>query len=140
MESKKQKELSDIIQKYNSHSGKLINIATHYMPDDPGIDWCKRVMKIVRNENPPMLIEKGCDKIWENREKILACDTEFFKKMPTDKYIKNDCRKEFIDEIVNIVRVKYSLLSEKEHDVIWHHIHEMLSCVIKYRLAKEDYM
>lgn len=139
MNSKLQKEISDIVQTYNRHAVKILNLAVHYAPDDPNIDWLKRIIKIVRNESPTMIIEKGLDKLWDNRENILKKDVEFFKYCSLDKYIKKDENKVWLDEIVKLVRQKYFDLSLKEQDIIWSHIQVMLECVIKYRLNMGDY-
>ena len=62
MDTKKEKKISDIIQYFNrqiSNIFKAIDNASYEIQHNPDIDWVRRVTKIVRNENPPYILEKS---------------------------------------------------------------------------------
>ena len=136
---KKQKQLSDILQKFNSKISKLMKIARNFTDEDPNIEWVSRIIKIIRNENPPMILERCIDKFWDNKDHIISRDVEFFKTCSTDKYVKNDNNKQWIDGLINVVRTKFFELSSSEQNIIWECMNEMLKCIIEYRLIKEDF-
>lgn len=139
MDSKKQKELSDILQQYNRHVSKLFKIIDVIVPNNPHIDLARRLIKILRNENPPAVLEKTIDKLWDNKDRILKRDAHFFKTCSFDKYIKVDSNKEWLDSLVNLVRIKYDILNDQEQTYIWDILNNMLKNVIEYRLIKGDF-
>ena len=138
-DSNKQKQLSDILQRFNSDISKLLKIARAFSDDDPNVEWVARIIKIIRNENPPMILERCIDKFWDNKDFIIKRDTEFFKTCSLDKYVKKDKNKVWIDGLINLVRTKYFEISEKEQNYIWERMNELLKCVIEYKLVKEEF-
>lgn len=139
MDYKKQKELSDILQKFNRQVSRIFKIAEALVPDEPNIDWVRRIVKICRNENPQLVLERCIDKFWEYKEFIINRDEQFFQTCSTDKYIKNDDNKEFLDRLVMLIRTKFKDLVKKEQNDIWVCLEEMLKNVIKYRIIKGDF-
>lgn len=135
----KQKQLSDILQRFNRGVSKLMKVARNFSNDDPNVDWVGRIIKICRNENPPMILEKSIDKFWDNKDSIIRRDTEFFKTCSFDKYVKKDKNKEWIDGLIGVVRTRYFDLSVGEQTYIWDRMNELLICVIEYRLIQEDF-
>jgi hypothetical protein len=139
MNSNKQKEISDVLQQFNRQVTKLLKIAESIIPNNHTIDWAKRVIKIIRNEDPPAILERCVDKLWDNREPIMKRDAEFFKVCKLDKYIKNDENKEWLDKLVNLIKTKYFELNANEQSYIWDCMEELLKNVIKYRLLQDDF-
>lgn len=143
MDAKKEKEISDIIQYFNrqiSNIFKVIDNADDSVQYNPDVDWVRRITKIVRNENPPYMLEKSIDKLWENKDKIIAKDSDFLlKKEITGKYIKDDSRKEWMEGMVDFVRNRYKDLDKQDLEYLWKCINNMLQSVIKYRIIKNDF-
>ena len=139
MDSKKQKEISDVLQQFNRQVTKLFKIVDLIVPGDPNIDWARRIVKICRNENPAIILEKCIDKLWDNKEPIMKRDAEFFRDRSYDKYIKTDENKEWLDRLTNLIKTKYFDLSNQEQSYIWDCMDNMLKNVIKYRLLQEDF-
>lgn len=139
MDTPYQTEINIIIQQFNRQVSRLMKIANEISGDDPNIEWLTRVFKIMRNESPLCILEKCVDKIWDNKDHILEKNTKFFETCSLDKYIKRDKNKEWIDEMVKLVRTKFFDLSEKEQNCIWECMGEMLKNIIKYRLLKGDF-
>jgi hypothetical protein len=139
LESNKQKKLSDILQRFNRDISKLMKVANAFSDDDPNLEWITRIIKIIRNENPPMILEKCIDKFWDNKDSIMNRDVVFFKSCSFDKYVKKDKNKVWIDGLINVVRTRYFEISEKEQSYIWDRMNEMLKCVIEYKLVKEEF-
>ena len=63
----------------------------------------------------------------------------FMSKSVSDKYIKNDERKEWMEGMVLFIRSRYKDLSDDELDRIWKCINNMLQCVIKYKILKNEF-
>lgn len=139
MDSNKQKEINDVLQQFNRQVTKLFKIAESMVPNDPTVDWARRIIKIFRNEDPPAVLERCIDKLWENKEPIMRRDVEFFKVYKPDKYIKNDENKEWLDRLTNLIKTKYFELNIQEQSYIWDCLEEMLKNVIKYRLLQGDF-
>ena len=83
MDHKKEKEINDVIQYFNrqvSNIFKVIDTKDDSIQNNPDVDWLRRITKIIRNENPPYMLEKSVDKLWDNRFAILAKDADFLVK------------------------------------------------------------
>ena len=143
MDHKKEKEINDVIQYFNrqvSNIFKVIDTKDDSIQNNPDVDWLRRITKIIRNENPPYMLEKSVDKLWDNRVAILAKDADFLvKKELVSKYIKNDERKEWMEGLMSFIRSKYLILNPTELDYLWNCINAMLQSVIKFRILKDDY-
>jgi hypothetical protein len=135
------KKLSDILQKFNLHAGKIMKIGVQISAESsPQIEWLGRVFKIARDVDPLCIITRCVDKMWDNKENILNKNEKFFiEKFDTSKYIKVDKNKEWLDEIVKVVRKEFSILSANEKSCIWFYLNEMLTAVIEYKLLKGEF-
>ena len=136
-----EKKLSDILQKFNLHAGKIMKVAVAISGDShQRIGWLSRVFNIARDIDPLCIITRCVDKIWIARDKILNKDMDFFMNdYDTSIYIKNDDNKVWLDELVSMVRNEVPLLSKKEQDYLWSCLNEMLSAVIEYKLIKGEF-
>lgn len=143
MDHKKEKEINDIIQYFNrqvSNIFKVIDNKDDSIINNLDVDWVRRVTKIIRNENPPYMLEKSVDKLWENRDAIISKNADFLlAKEVANKYIKNDERKEWMEGMCDFIRSKYKALDDKELEYLWKCINAMLQSVIKYRIIKNDF-
>jgi hypothetical protein len=143
MDTKKEKEVSDVIQYFNrqmSNIFKVIDNKDDSINHNPDVDWVRRITKILRNENPPYMLERSIDKLWDNKDKIIERDSAFLlNKKVTSKYVKDDSRKEWIEGMIDFVRNRYTDLSPDELEHVWKCINNMLQAVIKYRILKDDF-
>jgi hypothetical protein len=143
MDSKKEKQISDIIQYFNRQVSNIFKVIDNNGGDiqnNPDIDWIRRITKIIRNENPSLMLEKSIDKLWDNKDKIIARDADFLvNKKITSKYIKDDSRKEWLNGIIDFIRNRYTDLTPEDTDRVWKSINNMLQAVIKYRILKDDF-
>jgi hypothetical protein len=137
----KQKKISDILQKFNRQTSQILKIIKMIEKNNIDIEWIQRILRILRNENPPLVLEKCIDKFWYNKEKIIARDTEFFinENIAYRQYIKDDERKEWIEGIIDIIKKKQSLLTEEQRTYIWDKLNNMLQCIIEYRIVVGDF-
>ena len=46
MDSKKQKEISDVLQQFNRQVTKLFKIVDLIVPGDPNIDWARPIVSV----------------------------------------------------------------------------------------------
>ena len=143
MDNKKEKEINDIIQYFNrqvSNIFKVIDGKDDSIANNPQLDWVRRITKIVRNENPPFMLERCVDKLWENRVAIIDKNADFLlKKEVASKYIKDDSHKDYLEGLCEFIRSKYTALDETELEYLWKCINAMLQAVIKFRIIKNDF-
>ena len=127
-----------IIEKYNRNCMKLINIVTGIVGDNPTLDWFTRMFKIMKNENPSMMLERGSDKLWSYKDYIINRNELFFKnELEFNKPALTNDKKEWIHEFLFLLKNEYEDISDAEKSYIWDIIQIMLECVIQYKLFKD---
>jgi hypothetical protein len=141
MNTNEQKKISDILQKFNRQTSQILKIIKSIEKDNIDVEWVQRVLRILRNENPPLVLEKCIDKFWSNRTKIIERDIEFFTNgnKAYSAFIKEDERKEWIEGIVSMIQKKQKLLTEEQNKYIWDRLNTMLECIIEYRILVGDF-
>jgi hypothetical protein len=140
MNSEHQKKISNIVFSFNRQVSKITKVAKQIDPNDVNVEWIQRAVRVLRAESPLLILEKCMDKLWDNRAKIIACDRNFFVKTGNfSKYIKNDENKQWLEGVVEMVRRKQSVLTEKQLQLIWECLNQMLHYVIQYRIVTGDY-
>jgi hypothetical protein len=141
MDSNKQKKISDIIQTFNRQISQILKIVNNVQKNNIDVEWFQRILRIIRNENPPLVLEKCIDKFWDNREKIINRDVIFFMngKQAYSKFIKNDERKEWIEGLIDLIQLKYKKLTNEQTVYIWDKLNSMLQCIIQYRILIGDF-
>jgi hypothetical protein len=139
MDNNEQKEIVDILQKFNRQISSLIRMLVAIAPENQDLDYIRRAIKILRDINPEGAMEKCMVKLWDHQKQIRDRTASCFIDCPVDKYIKDDCRKSWIEGIVRTVRTRYTFLSKDELNSIWNCINIMLVCVIKYKLLVQDH-
>jgi|SaaInlV_165m_DNA_1040744.scaffolds.fasta_scaffold124643_1 hypothetical protein len=139
MNLREQKEISSILSLFNRQISRIIKVIETVEKDNIDLECIKRVLRIARDEKPTFVIESCIDKFWQNREKIIQKDREFFIKNKFDKFIKDDENKEWIEGIITLIKQKQSELDDDEITYLWECINTMLQCIIKYRIVMKDY-
>jgi hypothetical protein len=137
----KQKKISNILQQFNRQTSQILKIIKIIEKNNIDVEWVQRILRILRNENPPLVLEKCIDKFWYNKEKIISRDTDFFinENKAYRNYIKDDDRKEWIEGIIDMIKKKQSLLTEEQRTYIWDRLNNMLQCIIEYRIIVGDF-
>lgn len=137
----KDKNLNQIITKFNSSAGKLMKICVKMSDgENKHIEWLARVFKIAKTVDPLCIITRCADKLWDSKKQILERNVEFFRsELDTTLYIKNDKNKPWLDGIVETIRGGFDILSENEVEYVWNIINEMLQISIEYKLNTEDF-
>jgi hypothetical protein len=141
MNADKQKKISNILQRFNRQTSQILKIIKIIEKNNIDIEWIQRILRILRNENPPLVLEKCIDKFWYNKEKIISRDTDFFinENKAYKNYIKDDDRKEWIEGIIDMIKKKQALLTEEQRTYIWDRLNNMLQCIIEYRIIVGDF-
>jgi hypothetical protein len=143
MNAKKEKEISNIIQYFNrqvSNIFKMIDNTKYSTNDSPEVDHIRRITKIARNENPPLMLEKSIDTFWDNKDAIIRKDYVFFTESDVCiKTVGSDASKEWVEKMLDFVRSKYAELTGEDRESIWKYINNMLQAVIKYRIIRGDF-
>jgi hypothetical protein len=134
-----QQKISAIVQSFSSDISQLLKIVDAKLAGNLEVDRLKRVIRIARDEEPLLIINKCKDKIWDSREQILAEDEDFFISKRYDEYIKKDENQMFIEGLINLFKSSRSLLSEKESKFMWATVKHLLATVTEYKMLIEDY-
>ena len=114
MDSDKQKKISTILDDFNRQVSRILKVAETKEKNNVDVIWVRKTISLIRQENPPLMIEKCTDKIWDNREHIMKRDLDFFLKNSFGQYVKNDERKEWLTGLISMVQKKMVVLSDEE--------------------------
>ena len=143
MDLKKEKEINDIIAFFNrqvSNILKAIDSGYAGVKNNADFDRIRRIAKIARDEDPPCMLERCTEKLWDNREAIMTRNVDFLiKPEVAKKYIKDDDNKEWLESVMEFVRNKHKDLGDAEIEYLWKCIDNMLQCVIKYQIARGEF-
>ena len=71
------KEISDLLQIFNRQISRVFKIIDKIVPNDKNMDLAKIVIRRLRFENPPAVLDKCVDKIWDHKDQIMNKDVEF---------------------------------------------------------------
>jgi hypothetical protein len=141
MDSKedKQKKISEIIHDFHSQIAKVLKVIDSKLPGDIEVDRLKRLIRIARDEEPLLIINKCKNKIWDSREQIVGKNEDYFLTKEYDEYIKKDGNQMFIEGLIGLFKQSHHLLSEKERDHVWKLNNQLLEDVIEYKLITDDF-
>ena len=138
-EDDKQRKISIIIQGFHTDLSQLLKVVDIKLAGNLEVDRLKRLIRIARDEEPLMIINKCKDKIWDSRKQILDENEEFFISKKYEEYIKKDGNQMFIEGLINLFKNSRHMLSEKERKFMWVVIKRMLSAVTEYKIIIGDY-
>ena len=138
-ENDRQNKISLIVQSFSTDISQLLKIVDAKLPSNLEVDRLKRLIRIARDEEPLLMINRCKDKIWDSREKILAEDDEFFISKKYAEYIKKDENQMFIEGLIHLFKNGRTLLSEKESKFMWSTIKHLLATVTEYKILIGDY-
>ena len=136
-------ELDNILREFSTYVSRLFKVAYAVLPGNVDVDHAYNIFKIVRNDSPFIMIERSVDKLWDNQIQITNRDEDYFKVMRVDKYFdENDTAddREFLERLITTLRLKYEYLSIEEKDYLWNCIQNLLKCVIKYKIIKQEHL
>jgi hypothetical protein len=142
MDDKKDKEMIELMEYFNRQISNVFKIVDmkDEISSNANVDRVRRMVKILRHEAPLLMLERSVDKLWDNKDAIMSRNLDFLMaKENSNKYIKNDERKEWLENLFNLIRNKYSELDKSETEYLWKCIDNMLKCAIKYRILQGNF-
>lgn len=134
-----QQKISKTVQSFHTGISKMLKVTDSKLPGNIEVDRLKRLIRIARDEEPLMIINKCKDKIWDAREKILSEDEDYFIKKEYDEYIKKDGNQMFIEGLINLFKQSKDMLSDKEKAYVWKVNKQLLADVTTYKILINDY-
>ena len=137
-------DIDDLINRYNRHVAKLLNICDRVMPGNVDVERVRNLVSLAKQTDPLYLLEKSKDKFWDVRDKIKAKDLSYFRNKDDpilQKHIANEDKEqeEYIYLLMDLIDENLEKISEKEMDYIWSIFHRMLECNIEYMIYKGDH-
>lgn len=135
----KEQKISFIVHSFHSQIAKVLKIVDSKLPNDIEVDRLKRLIRIARDEEPLMIINKCKDKIWDSRDQIRKKDDEYFLQREYDEYIKKDENQMFIEGLIGLFKQSHDLLSKKEIEILWKINNKLLDYVCEYKILIGDY-
>ena len=141
MDGKEDKEqtISLLIHNFHSHISKILKIIDSKIPNHIEVDRLKRLIRIARDEEPLLIINKCKDKFWDSRTHIREKNKEYFLAKDYNGYIKKDGNQMFIEALVSLVKQSHDMLNEKEMEIIWKINNQLLDYVCEYKILIGDY-
>jgi hypothetical protein len=135
-----QKKLDKILFAFNRQLSKIIKMADQVDPNNADIDWIRRMLRILRDDSPSLVLEKCIDKFCDNSEQIIARDTDFFvTKHNFDEDVDENDNKEWVVGIINMIKEKQALLLPDQLSCMWDCLNKMLECIVQYRIITGDF-
>jgi hypothetical protein len=134
-----EQQISLIVQDFHSQISKTLKVVDSKLPNNIEVDQLKRLIRIARDEEPLMIINKCKDKIWDSREQILSENVDYFLAKEYDEYIKKDTNQMFIEGLIGLFKQSHHLLSEKERAYVWKINKRLLQDVIRYKMLIGDH-
>lgn len=132
-------EVNAIITGFNSVVSKIMKICRKIEPNMIELQDLQNKIKLAKDIDPLLLINRSKDKVWFHREQILNEDEDFFLNNQFSQFIKDDENKSFMYMLVNLVKKRYSEMSDGEKKEIWRLAKELLRYVVEYKKAINDH-
>lgn len=136
------KQVDQILIRFNRHISRLIKLAGQIEPNNLDIDRIKRLINIIRESNPIMLLEGCKDTIWDHSDKIIKKDLNFFISnldSLNSKYINKKSDNAWLEDIVKLMADRLSVISQDQKKYIWDCLNGMLQDIIEYRILIGDF-
>lgn len=128
-------EINKIINSFNKEVSLVCKFCMKKDKNNVDIEWINKIINTLKYENPKYIIEVCIEKLWDNREKIIERDEQFFKNNNVEnKYISNDKNKEWIKGIIHVLRDLLFNMNENDKTYIWDRFSNMLELSIKYKM------
>lgn len=135
MQKNKDDIINDIITEFHSTIFKILKVCRKIEPNNIDLEWLQSKLSLARDIDPLLIINKCADKIWAHREYIITENSDFFLKNQYTEFIKNDENKSFLQSLVNLIKNKYTEISEQERKALWTLVKSMLGSIVKYKKA-----
>lgn len=132
-------DVNTIITNFNSNITKVMRICKKIEPNSVELDSLQNILKLAKDIDPLLIINRCKDKFWMHREFIINEDAEFFLNNKFDSFIKDDENKSFIYALINLIKTRYGSMSKDEKKYIWSLIKDLLKCIIEYKKAINDF-
>ena len=131
----KDDDIDKILLYFNREVSNICKLCVKKDKNNVDIEWIYKVVKTIKYENPKYLIEICIEKLWDNKDKIIERDENFFKYNNIEKkYILNDRNKEWVESLFTVLRGILFNLATDEKNYLWESLNNMLELVIKYKL------
>lgn len=132
-------ELDNILKGFNGIVIKVMKICRKIEPNVVELEDLQNKIKLAKEIDPFLIINRAKDKIWYHREQIIEEDENFFLNNEYTQFIKNDENKTFMYMLVNLVKSRYRTMSAAEKAEIWRLIKELLRYVVEYKKISNDF-
>jgi hypothetical protein len=135
----KEQKISLVIHDFHSQIAKILKVVDSKRPNDLEVDRLKRLIRIARDEEPLLIMNKCKDKIWDSRLQIRGKNMDYFLSRDYNEFVKKDGNQMFIESLINLVKRSREELNEKEIAFIWKVNNKLLDDVCEYKILTEDY-
>ncbi|MGL5934196.1 MAG: hypothetical protein ACRCZI_01085 [Cetobacterium sp.] len=132
-------EVNTIITNFNSTTSTILRICKKLAPNQVELDSLQNIIKLAKDVDPLIIINRCKDKFWMHREYIINEDENFFLNNQFSSFIKDDENKSFIYSLINLIKSRYKTMSVGEKKQIWSLIKDLLKYVIEYKKSINDF-
>src|SRR6476661_3481659 len=103
------------------------------------IQEIQRLIKVAKEVDPLLMLKTCKDNIWLHKDQILKEDAEFFLNNSFDQFIINNENKQFMHNLITLIKNKYVKMKDVEKEEIWKLMKDLLRGVAEYKKATNDY-
>ena len=137
------KKYSSTLANFNNTLNKILTIAEKKEFELSGevntdIRWIKTQISFARDHLPFNIINRVYPKMYEYKNYIINRNEDFFINNKFSKFIKDDHRKEFMNEFINFLKERFLVLNEAEKELFWELVLDLLEhCLVYKKLLNE---
>ena len=133
------KKLNEIYQQYVNNLNSMLVMAKKQTDDETEIVEIERLKRFINMLPIDEVFMRGKDKVWNVRNHILNRNANFFLERDYSKVIKKDKNQVMMETLVEIIKDKYSHVSNEEMEYYWKKGAYALNCIIRFKqLVGED--
>ncbi len=131
--------LNKIFQTYANTLNQLLVAAIKQTKDESELVEIERLKRIINFAPLEERFIRSKDKIWTVRDHIVNKNADFFLNKDYSSVIKKDSNQVILETLIEIIKDKFTTLSNVEKDFYWKKGATMLQCVIEFKQATCDY-
>lgn len=132
IKGKESERLVKVFQTFSNKIAALITLCSRTVKKEYDIIQIERIKRIIRLCPLEEKLLRCKDKIFTVRDHIINRNADYFLNRDYSNYIKEDEKKEFINDIIDLIKRNYSQLKKEEQELYWPIGLELLKCVIEF--------
>jgi len=131
-------QLIPIADQANASVAKLVAIAHKLDPQNQHLQEARAQLKLLVQASPLYLVKESQPYIWKYKEAINDRDEQTFLGLTLDEFVSTDSGEfDLQQDLMNILKSKFSVMSNEEKNIVWGELHSLMVAVIKFTIIQQ---